>query len=117
MIVARRGDYVVGFAQVDLGARHPRVPAPSAELGRLYVQSHFLRRGIGAELLRRSEALVREDRAATLWLTAYVGNLRALAFYASQGHADRGRSDHVFEDERFENRVLFKLLGSRVTSP
>ncbi len=111
VLLAEHRGHLVAFASVALGATHALVPAGSAaELTRLYVQSPFVRRGIGALLLRRVEALACAAGASTLWLTAWAGNARALGFYASQGYEQLGRTDHEFENERFENRLFAKAL-------
>ena len=84
-----------------------------AELQRLYVQRHFLGQGLGRTLLQRAEEAAAVRGAATVWLSAWAGNAKALAFYRRQGYADIGESDHVFEAQRFENRVFVKALGAR----
>ena len=111
VLLAEREGFLVGFAGVTLGATHALVgKGPAAELSRLYVQSPFTRGGIGSLLLRRVEALASAAGASTLWLTAWVGNARALAFYASQGYEELGSTDHEFENERFENRLFARAL-------
>ncbi len=111
VLLAERRGFLVAFASVALGATHSLVPkGPAAELSRLYVQSPFIRQGIGSLLLRHVEALARAAGASTLWLTAWVGNARALAFYAGQGYAELGSTDHEFENERFENSLFAKAL-------
>lgn len=113
VLLAEHEGFLVAFASVTLGATHSLVAKGSAaELSRLYVQSPFIRRGVGALLLRRVERLARTAGASTLWLTAWVGNARALAFYASQGYEELGSTDHVFENERFENRLFAKVLAA-----
>ena len=113
VLLAEHGGFLVAFASVTLGAAHSLVARrPAAELSRLYVQLPFMRRGIGALLLRRVEALARAAGASTLWLTAWVGNARALAFYASQGYEELGSTYHEFENERFENRLFARALDA-----
>jgi ribosomal protein S18 acetylase RimI-like enzyme len=117
-LLAERSGFVVAFASVTLGATHPLVAkGPGAELSRLYVQSPFIRQGVGSLLLRHVEALARAGGASTLWLTAWVGNARALAFYASQGYEERGSTDHEFEGERFENRLFARDLAAGTELP
>ena len=48
-----------------------------------------------------------------LWLTAWVGNTRALAFYASQGYEELGSTDYRFQGESFENRLFARRLEPR----
>jgi GNAT superfamily N-acetyltransferase len=110
-LLAEHRGFLVAFASITLGASHALVATgPAAELSRLYVQAPFIRRGIGALLLSRAEALARAAGASTLWLTAWVGNARALAFYASQGYEELGSTDHEFENERFENLLFARAL-------
>lgn len=110
-IVAERAGHLIGYAQLTLGATQAQVPgAAAAELDKLYVQQPFLGIGIGAALLRRAEALAAESGMKTLWLTAWVGNARALRFYARQGYRDLGATPYVFENETHENRVFAKVL-------
>ena len=111
VLLAEREGCLVAFASVTLGVTHSLVAkGPAAELSRLYVQSPFIRQGVGALLLRQVEALARAAGASTLWLTAWVGNTRALAFYASQGYEELGSTQYEFENERFENRLFAKAL-------
>jgi GNAT superfamily N-acetyltransferase len=113
ILVAERNAHLVAFAQLALNTPGPGVPeAAACELRRLYVQSPFLRQGIGSRLLREAEVTARAEAASTLWLTAWVGNTRALAFYAAQGYSELGRTAYVFEGESFENRVFAKTLSA-----
>jgi len=111
VLLAERKGFLVAFASITFGATHALAPTgPAAELTRLYVQAPLIRQGVGSLLLRRVEALARGAGASTLWLTAWIGNARALAFYASQGYEERGPTDHEFENERFENRLFARGL-------
>jgi GNAT superfamily N-acetyltransferase len=113
VILAERAGHLVGFAQVLTGVDNPRISGNiSAELQRLYVQERFAGKGIGRQLLTRSEDLAREHGAYALWLTAWVGNTRALAFYARQRYEDAGSSSYCFNNETYENRLFLKRLAS-----
>ncbi len=110
--VVERAGHLVAFSQLLLGERHALVgDAAAAELSRLYVQAPFQRRGVGRMLLDRAEALARAEGCATLWLTAWVGNARALAFYRRQRYRELGSTDHEFENERVENRLFARSLS------
>ena len=111
ILLAERSDHLVAFAQVVYPASHELLGSTSvAELARLYVQRPFQRAGLGRSLLRESEQLAQGLGASKLWLTAWVGNARALAFYASQGYRELGATPYVFEGEAFENRLFAKDL-------
>lgn len=108
-IVAERNQHLVGFAELELGGTVPDVSlAGGVELVKLYVQRHFKRKGVGAALLRQAESTVVAHSAKCLWLTAWAENADALRFYAAQGFIDVGETEHVFEDKRFENRLLVR---------
>ena len=126
MALAERDGHLIAFAEVVLGARHPLVPQDAvAELTRLYVQSPFLRRGIGRRLLRHAEALASTEGASTLWLTAWVGNARALSFYASQGYDVLCLSDHfterfgfpVADTRAFRREDFTTIFGAELHAP
>ncbi|MFG5408783.1 hypothetical protein ABXN37_12665 [Piscinibacter sakaiensis] len=95
LFVAEHAPHRVGFVHLVLGAVPPGPPlAHPAEVLRL----------------ARAEAAAAAAGARHVWLTAWVGNLRARAFYAARGYADRGAADHWIEGERFENRLFVKAL-------
>lgn len=111
LILAERGDGLIGFAEMDLTAG----PAPGtlqegAELVRLYVQPPFQRSGVGSQLIEAAEQLARAAQRPSLWLTAWEGNHRARAFYARRGYADLGATIHWIEGQPIGNRVLVRLL-------
>lgn len=106
-VLAEREDCLLGFAEL----RVTEEPAPAgavtgAELVRLYVQPGAQRAGIGTALLARAEGLAAEAGLRFLWLTAWDGNARALAFYAARGYADMGGAAYSFQGRAYGNRVL-----------
>lgn len=111
LVVAERAGHLVGFAQVTLGATHALAPAGvQAELLRLYVQEPFTGAKLGTRLLSRAEQLAAAAGATVLWLTPWVHNQRARAFYARRGYADHGLTWFEFEGERHENRVVARRV-------
>ncbi|MCU0938084.1 MAG: GNAT family N-acetyltransferase [Burkholderiaceae bacterium] len=109
--VAERDGHLVGFAHLRLRALQALAPAGvQAELLRLYVQAPFAGRGLGRALLADVERRAREGGATVLWLTVWVHNARARAFYARHGFSDCGSTWYEFEGERHENRVLARRL-------
>jgi hypothetical protein len=61
-------------------------------------------------LLAAAEQLAAASGASVLWLTPWVYNHRALAFYGRRGYADYGATVFTFEGESHESRVLAKQL-------
>ena len=110
-IVAERDGRMVAFAQLTMDSIQEQVPLrPAAELNRLYVQERFTGRGVGTALLARAETMAATEGANTLWLTAWVGNHRALAYYARRDYKDFGATLYEFENEQYENRIFAKSL-------
>jgi len=113
-LLAESAGHLIGFAQLQRGARPPRGDFEDAvELERLYVQERATGRGVGRRLLQEAERWAGSGGASMLWLTAWVGNLRALGFYAAQGYADVGQTFYDFQGELFENRIFEKTFGRR----
>jgi GNAT superfamily N-acetyltransferase len=112
LVLAEQKGHLVAFAQFRYGAEHPLLRVrPAVELERLYVQEAFTGKGIGKQLLRETEALTSVRGANAIWLSAWVGNRRALAFYIAQGYRDIGGDWYSFEGEDHENRVFAKSLN------
>ena len=111
--VASREDAVVGFAEVLCSpCISPVADLSGAELVRLYVQPRWQRTGVGRALLVEAERLARLSSLQSLWLTAWDGNARALAFYARMGYADAGATTFSIEGNTYGNRVFAKKLGA-----
>ena len=111
ILVAECAGHLIGFSQVRNGERDPQVPAAAAaELCRLYVQERFTGRGVGRDLLRQAEKAAAARGAEMLWLTAWVGNARALQFYPRCGYDDLGATVYTIDGEDYPNR----LFGKRV---
>ena len=113
IVVAEQAGNLVGFAQVTHDAAHEQLgEAPAAELYRLYVQEPFTGRGVGRELLRQAERVAAARGAVALWLTAWVGNARALAFYPRQGYAHVGDTIYSFGGDDFANKLFARRLDT-----
>jgi GNAT superfamily N-acetyltransferase len=116
ILLAERDGHLIAFALWRLGVGSGATASPEepqrddAELVRLYVQRHFHGHGIGHMLLSKVETDAGHAGSARLWLTAWVGNAKALAFYAKEGYVNIGSTDYVFEGRSYENRVFEKVL-------
>lgn len=74
----------------------------------------FASSGVRTSLLARAEALAVGQGAQHAWLTTWVGNARALAFYPRRGYTEHGPATYVFQGEDVENRLFVKALTARV---
>ena len=71
------------------------------------------RRGIAAELLRRTEDSARAAGARSIWLHVDVENAAAIQLYRSRGYAQRGREEHYYARHR-PAFVYARPLGSPI---
>lgn len=115
-ILAEHDGYLVGFAELDRDRPCP-VDGVDArvQLVRLYVQRPFQGTGLGTVLIRGAEARARAWGASALWLEAWAGNDRALAFYAARGYAQVGSVEHRVEDQHYTNHVFVRELAPAAT--
>jgi GNAT superfamily N-acetyltransferase len=111
-LLAERAGALLGFAELSLSDEAtPAGDARGAELVRLYVQPAAQGGGLGRQLIRAAEALAAQAGLAALWLTAWDGNHRALAFYTHEGYADIGATTYRVEHMDYVNRVLLRPLA------
>jgi GNAT superfamily N-acetyltransferase len=111
IIVTETNGCVIAFIDLSLRSACPAPGIEGLEVLRLYVQAPFQRQGIGRALLKFAEQHARERGDRHVWLTAWVGNTGAIAFYPAAGYADVGATQYVIEGEAYENRVFAKRLG------
>jgi diamine N-acetyltransferase len=106
VVVAEQHENLVGLAVVKFGVQCPAGKSSAAELQTLYVQEHFVSRGIGKLLLQAAESKVHQHMNTALWLSVNAKNVEAIAFYAHQGYAKVGTTFFVLGEGRHENHVL-----------
>lgn len=94
-------DNLLGYAMVN---RHSYFEDQSNgfEVETLYVQPHHKGRGLGRKLI---EAIVREI-GNPFWLSTWVGNQNAIAFYRHMGFKKIGTTYFPLGQEQHENDVL-----------
>lgn len=103
MLVARRGDDVVGFAIAA-----PRTS--TMEVFYLAVDPDAWGRGVGSHLLRSVDDLARAIGHQSLELWVIAANERAIATYEHAGWTRTG-DQHVSSDGRLETRLVRRLTG------
>lgn len=105
--------HLVAFAEIAL-VSPCKVPDPAnVEIVRLYVHPRFHRQGIGQTLCSHAEGIAAARGAAGVWLTAWSGNARALAFYRAIGYEDIGAASYAIEGQHYDNRVLRKAAPGK----
>ncbi|WP_156117593.1 GNAT family N-acetyltransferase [Collimonas arenae] len=102
LLVEVDGANLLGYILLDLDSPCEEQNYGGVEVDTLYVQEHFHGRGIGRALLDHAM----KHAGKLLWLKAWAGNTRALAFYKAYGFTDIGMAWHVIDDQKYENRIL-----------
>jgi ribosomal protein S18 acetylase RimI-like enzyme len=93
--IAWSGNLAAGFLHLVKSNPDPSVTGPKPiELLRLYVDSRWHGKGVGAALMERTIQIAREEGFQTLWLGVWERNFRAQAFYNKYEFAAVGR--HTF---------------------
>ncbi len=111
IVVAERDECLIAFADMTSSTECPAPGVGGIEVSRLYVQAPFHGQGIGRELMAAAERRAREQGKSHVWLTAWSGNHRALAFYKRLKYQDAGVTEYIIEGKAYENRVLVKCLA------
>lgn len=121
ILVAEIEGHLVGYAHLDFDSPTDTVPHTRTELVTLYVQEHFLGRGLGSGLL---EACDRRSHLRTgdsgCWLSVYWKNARAIRFYQNHGFTTVGDFDFELGEERHKNYILARVpthWGSNGSGP
>ena len=81
----------------------------ATEVATLYVQAHFLRKGLGQRLLEHARAeLAQAGLSPALWLKVNAQNLNAQRFYLAQGFVQEGETDFMLDGVAHKNWVMVK---------
>ena len=104
---------IAGYTIVRMGAAHACVAGERpCEVRRFYIDHAWHGRGLAPALMRGARAEASARGAATLWLTAWEENPRALGFYAKVGFRDVGAATFLLGRSEQRDRVLVLNLGS-----
>ena len=96
-LLAWLGEQLAGYAIVKAAPVPACVTGPDPVwLWRLYLGEGFIGQGLGARLMRAVHAEARRRDKATLWLSVYDRNVRAVEFYERFGFAKVGGKEFLF---------------------
>jgi ribosomal protein S18 acetylase RimI-like enzyme len=106
ILVAESDSNLLGCAVLQLDQHSATAPDVSVELKTLYVQEHFIGKGIGATLLTGAEKMAESLARSGLWLTVNARNERALSFYSRHRYKKVGTTVFVLGGVGHENHVM-----------
>jgi ribosomal protein S18 acetylase RimI-like enzyme len=111
-LVYEQNAHLVGDLRLLLDSPCPTDPGSHVEIATLYVQEHFIRRGIGSELLDYTLDFCGNRGISSVWLSVNHENDRAIRFYEKHQFQRSGSIFFHLEDEQHENFVLYKPTGA-----
>lgn len=104
--VAEAGGELVAYAKIGPPSLPFEPRGPSIELRQFYVLQPFQGAGLAARLMDWVLATARARGAADLYLSVFVDNHRAQAFYARYGFEKIGRYDFIVGSHVDEDHVM-----------
>ena len=108
--IAWFGDQAAGYLHLKKNSVHPTVSGVNPiEISRLYVDSRWHGKGVGASLMDRCISVARAGGFKTLWLGVWENNFRAQAFYKKYGFTAVGQ--HIFRLGKDEQVDLIMVLA------
>jgi ribosomal protein S18 acetylase RimI-like enzyme len=108
LLVYEENAHLIGYLRLNLDSPSPADPEARVEMVRLYVQEHFLGRGIGSALLKHMYAHCREHGIPDVWLAVNHENTKAIGFYERHRFERTGSTFFHLENEQHENFILYK---------
>jgi ribosomal protein S18 acetylase RimI-like enzyme len=77
---------LAGYALISRGSLAPQMQVPvGLELRKFYIEAAYHGRGVAHALMKEVLAIAANERDATLWLSVFSGNERAISFYKKWG--------------------------------
>jgi diamine N-acetyltransferase len=112
-LIAEQDAAIAAFAQVRRGSDTPPCVATQApvELWRFYVDRRWHGTGLARQLMRAARASARDLGGASVWLSVWERNPRAIAFYTKCGFADVGTKSFQVGSDCQTDRVLVAALA------
>jgi GNAT superfamily N-acetyltransferase len=101
VLIAKVDDNFAGLALLAQAAALSEMNSPCGlELRRFYIDSAYHGRGVADVLMKQVLAVAAERGEPSLWLSAFSGNGRALAFYKRWGFRIAGVHDFIVGSDR-----------------
>ena len=108
----RAADAFVAFSQVRRATAPPCVTFPSpVELWRFYVAREWHGQGVAPALMEATLEAGRELGGASIWLSVWQKNPRAIAFYAKSGFAVVGSAVFVVGSDHQSDHVMAREIA------
>lgn len=104
-------DKAVGFSKIVLNAKHPNIDLENiVKLDKMYLLKEFQEIKLGYELLNFNIKFAKDQKQSAIWLYTWVGNLKAIHFYAKNGFNIIGQ-DKFYINKTTSNEIHQMLLS------
>lgn len=108
LIVAVYKENLVGVVEIEFEKKCPINNIIAPELNKLYILEWFCGKGIGHQLLKEAEEIVKSKGINKIWLWVLVTNNRAISFYEKQNFKWFGNASFQMEKNSYDNKVMLK---------
>lgn len=107
ILIAKVADNLAGLALLAKASAPPQMRSSAKlELRRFYIDSNHHGRGVANILMQHVLAFVTEAGEPSLWLSAFSGNGRALAFYKRWGFRIAAEHDFIVGTDRQRDYLM-----------
>lgn len=111
ILIAKTADQLAGLALLVQASAPPEMQSRSdLELRRFYIDSSFHGRGVSHALMKATLNVVAEMDEPSVWLSAFSGNARAIAFYTRWRFRIAGEHDFIVGTDRQRDYLMLHQL-------
>ncbi|ALV22193.1 GNAT family N-acetyltransferase [Carnobacterium antarcticum] len=101
----------VGYLKVNVEDAQTEDIAESAmEIERIYIRSHYKRKGYGKFLIEQAERFAQKANKKAIWLGVWEENTAALAFYKDRGFVQTSSHSFFMGDDEQTDLIMTKQL-------
>ncbi|QQP71513.1 GNAT family N-acetyltransferase [Carnobacterium sp. CS13] len=101
----------VGYLKVNVEDAQTEDSAESAmEIERIYIRSHYKRKGYGKFLIEQAERFAQKANKKAIWLGVWEKNTAALAFYKDRGFVQTSSHSFFMGDDEQTDLIMTKQL-------
>jgi len=107
ILIAKVGDSLAGLALLAQATAPPQMQSSCMlELRRFYIDSAYHGRGVANVLMKQVLAVAADHAQGSLWLSAFSGNGRAIAFYKRWNFRIAGEHDFIVGADRQRDYLM-----------
>lgn len=107
----QNNEETVGYLKLNVEDAQTEESAENAmEIERIYVRSHYKRKGYGKFLIEQAELFAQKENKKAIWLGVWEENAAALAFYKDRGFVQKSSHSFFMGDDEQTDLIMTKRL-------